>query len=172
MLIVQVEVIIPMDTPLQGVVEGSIHMVSFSVYCKYIPGVTVAHSLFRVCLAEGDDTLYSRRITQCLHRFSDALAHTHPLGQRADDLVGIRFFQLIIANAVQYEIVNGNFLFQLALSPQGPGKPLYSGRYCLLVGASLSLVKQVFRQQLHMLCPGIKPIAIPRHMKQQRCIQL
>ena len=113
MPIIQVEVIVPMGAPLQGVVKSGVHMVSLSVYCKYIPGMAVAHALFRVRLAEGNDAFHPHRVAQHLHRFGDALAHAHSLGQGADDLVGIGFLQLVIADTVQYKIVDGHFLFQL-----------------------------------------------------------
>ena len=147
-------------------------MVSFSVYCEYVPGVAVSYSPLRIGFTEGNDALHPHRVAQGLHRFGNALAHADPLGHRPDDLMGIGLFQLVIADILQNKVVNGQFLLQLTFPLQGPHEPLHPGGNSLLMGAYLALFKEVLRNKLHMVCPRIVPIAVPHHIKQQRRVQL
>ena len=87
MPVVQVEIIVPVRTPLEGIVKGCVHVVPLFVYCQYIPCVAVFHTPLRVRLAESHDALHPHGVAQGLHRFGNALAHAHPLGQGADDLM-------------------------------------------------------------------------------------
>lgn len=50
--------------------------------------------------------LQPHRVAQRLHRLRDPLAHADALRQRPDDLVRIALFELVIADVLQYEVVN------------------------------------------------------------------
>ena len=123
-------------------------------------------------LAEGHDARQSHGVAQGLHGFGDALAHADPLGQRPDDLVGIRLFQLIIPDVFQNKLVDGQLLLPVGLSRQGADQTVQPGGDRLPVLADLALIEQILRQQLHMVCPGNPAILKPGDVKQQRRVQL
>lgn len=170
--VVQVEIVVPGRSPLEGVVKGGVQVIALAVHRYHVPGVAVFHAPLRGRLAEGHDAGQLHRVAQGLHRFGDALAHPHPLGQGADDLVGIGLFQLVIPDVLQNEGVDGQLLVPVAFPLQGPGQTVQPGGHRLAVLADLPLVEQILRQQLHMVRPGHPPVLKPGDVEHQRRVQL
>ena len=106
------------------------------------------------------------------HRMKKLEALADALRQRPDDLVRIALFELVIADVLQYEVVNRLLALKLALSAQRPRQPLQPRVDRLPVRADLPLVEEIFRDQLDMIPARIEPILEPCHMKQQRLVEL
>ena len=111
----------------------------------HVPGVAVFDSLLRVISAEDYHTPDSQCVTERLHRLGYALADPHALAQRADDLMGIGLFQLVIADIFTDKIVDVFFLLPWGELRSWPGQPLHPGGHGLLVLPNAPFVKQVFR---------------------------
>ena len=76
-------------------------MIVLSVDPDDVPGMTVFDPFFRIVPADGDNTPYTKGITEDLYGFGDSLADTDTMAQRPDDLVGIWLFQLVVADISQ-----------------------------------------------------------------------
>ena len=68
--------------------------------------LTVLDPFLRIVAADSDYTPHTQRITKHLHRFGNALADTHALSQRSDNLMGIGLFQLIVGDIFADKVVN------------------------------------------------------------------
>ena len=77
----------------------------------HVPGMAVAHTLFRIGLADGDDALKPQTVTEYLHRLCNPFADPDSLLERANDFMGILFLQLIIRDIGADEIMDILFLF-------------------------------------------------------------
>ena len=64
-------------------------MIVLSVDPDDVPGMTVFDPFFRIVPADGDNTPYTKGITEDLYGFGDSLADTDTMAQRPDDLVRI-----------------------------------------------------------------------------------
>ena len=170
--VIQIEVIVADDAVMaQGVVEGGIQMDILAVQLQNVPGVAVFDALFRVSLGDGDDAPQAQRVTEDFHRFGNALTYAHTLAQRADDLMGVRLFQLIVSNILTDEIMDVPLFFQRRHILRGPGQLFYPGGQSLLVVLDLGLIKQIFRQQLHILRAGGEAVSKPGYIENLRAVQ-
>ena len=59
-----------------------------------VPGVQIAFTIGTVAVADGDHARQAEPVAQQLDRLGHTLAHADAVGQRADDLVRIRFSSL------------------------------------------------------------------------------
>ena len=80
-------------------------MIVLSLDPDDVPGMTVFDPFFRIVPADGDNTPYTKGITEDLYGFGDSLADTDTMAQRPDDLVGIWLFQFVVADIFADEIV-------------------------------------------------------------------
>ena len=106
-----------------------------------IPGVAVFDALFRIGFGYSYHAPDPQGVAENLHRLGDPLADAHALAQGADDLVGIRLLQLVVADAGTDKIMNIPFLLPLC---HGFGQAYQLGRsgaHRLLMFFHLSLVK-------------------------------
>ena len=171
-LVVQVEVVVPEDAVLpQGVVEGGVQVIILSVQLQNVPGVAVFHATLRVCLGDGDHAPDAQGVTEDLHRLGDALAHPHAVGERTDDLVGIGLFQLVVADVGADKIVDAPLLVPDAAVLQGTGQFLHPGGEGLLLVPDLGFFKEVFWQQLHVLCAGGVAVGKAGDIEDLRAVQ-
>ena len=136
-----------------------------------VPGVAVFHAPLRICLGEGHHAPDAKRVAQRLHGLGDALAYPHALAQRADDLVGIGLFQLVIPHVPTDEIMHKLFLLPIAQAHGRAGELLDAGGHGLLVLLNLALFKQVFRHHLHAGGLGIVPVGEAHGVENLRMIQ-
>lgn len=81
-------------------------MIVLSVDSDDVPGMTVFDPFFRIVPADGDNTPYTKGITEDLYGFGDSLADTDTMAQRPDDLVGIWLFQLVVADIFADEVMD------------------------------------------------------------------
>ena len=88
-------------------------MIVLSVDPDDVPGMTVFDPFFRIVPADGDNTPYTKGITEDLYGFGDSLADTDTMAQRPDDLVGIWLFQLVVADIFADEVMDIFFLIPL-----------------------------------------------------------
>lgn len=81
-------------------------MIVLSVDPDDVPGMTVFDPFFRIVPTDGDNTPYTKGITEDLYGFGDSLADTDTMAQRPDDLVGIWLFQLVVADIFTDEVMD------------------------------------------------------------------
>ena len=81
-------------------------MIVLSVDPDDVPSMTVFDPFFRIVPADGDNTPYTKGITEDLYGFGDSLADTDTMAQRPDDLVGIWLFQLVVADIFTDEVMD------------------------------------------------------------------
>ena len=117
--VVQIAVVVALDAPLQGIVERGVEMVILSADAQHVPGVAVADAALRRGLAQRHDAPEAEPVTQGLDGLGNALAHADALRQRAEDLVGVGLFELVIAHLLQNKIMDGELLLKLRLALQG-----------------------------------------------------
>ena len=60
----------------QSIIESGIQMIVLSVDPDDVPGMTVFDPFFRIVPADGDNTPYTKGITEDLYGFGDSLADT------------------------------------------------------------------------------------------------
>ena len=84
----------------------------FAVKATPTPLVQIAIPVGTVAVADGDHARQAKPVAQELDRLGHALADTDAVGQRADDLVRIRFFKLIVANVFHNEIMDRALLLR------------------------------------------------------------
>ena len=104
--VIQIEVVVTDAIVTQGIVKGDIHVIIFATQFYDIPGVAVFDPFFRIVPADGDNTPYTKGITEDLYGFGDSLADTDTMAQRPDDLVGIWLFQLVVADIFADEVMD------------------------------------------------------------------
>ena len=97
----------------KAVVKGGIQMVISAADSHNIPCMAVFDVLLRIRFGYGDHAPDSQGVAENLYSLCYPLADPHPLAQRTDDLMGIRFFQLIVADAGADKIVDIPFLLPL-----------------------------------------------------------
>ena len=76
-----------------------------------VPGVAVLDAFFRIVAAKGDHAPDAECVAEAFDGLCDAFAHTDALPERADDLVRVRLFQLIVTHIFTDKIVNILLLF-------------------------------------------------------------
>ena len=170
--VVQIEVVVP-DHPVspQGVVKGGVQVIILPADPHNVPGVAVADALVRVVLRDDHDAPQPQGVAQGLHRLGDALAHAHPLAQRAQDLVGVGLFQLVVPHVLADEVVDVPLLFNLALVHGGAGQLGDPGGHGPLVLPDLPFVKEVLGQKLHRGGGGVDPAGEAGDIEDLRVVQ-
>ena len=95
--VIQIEVVVAHDAGLaQRGVKGGVQVVALAVHRYHVPGVAVADAALRRDLAQRHDAPEAEPVTQGLDGLGNALAHADALRQRAEDLVGVGLFELVI----------------------------------------------------------------------------
>ena len=102
-------------------------MIVLSVDPDDVPGMTVFDPFFRIVSTDGDNTPYTKGITEDLYGFGDSLADTDTMAQRPDDLVGIWLFQFVVADIFADEVMDIFFLIPLGKLHGGAHKLVYAG---------------------------------------------
>ena len=111
--VVQIEIVIAQHAVLaERIVKCGVQMIALSAELHDVPRVQIAIPVGTVAVADGDHTRQAKPVAQELDRLGHALADTDAVGQRADDLVRIRFFKLIVANVFHNEIMDRALLLR------------------------------------------------------------
>ena len=111
--VVQIEIVIAQHAVLaERIVKCGVQMIALSAELHDVPRVQIAIPVGTVAVADGDHARQAKPVAQELDRLGHALADTDAVGQRADDLVRIRFFKLIVANVFHNEIMDRALLLR------------------------------------------------------------
>ena len=136
-----------------------------------IPGVTVLDPFLRIVAADSDYTPHTQRITKHLHRFGNALADTHALSQRSDNLMGIGLFQLIVGDIFADKVVNVLLFFPLCELCGRSCQLFHPGLHGFLMFSDLIFLKQILRHEDDVGGVLIISIPITHHPEDLRMIQ-
>ena len=93
-----------------------------------------------------------QRVAEELHRLGNSLTDADAVGHRADDLMGIRLFQLIITHVVQNKVMDILLAFRFFQIPRGTKHTLHPCLQCLLLIPNLRFLKHIVRQKV----PGFR----------------
>ena len=96
----------------QRIVKRGVKVIALPAELHDVPRVQVALAVGTVAVTDRDHARHTEPVAQELDRFGHALADTDAVGQRADDLVRIRFFKLIVANVFHNEIMDRALLLR------------------------------------------------------------
>ena len=124
-------------------------MITLPAELDDVPGVQVAFTIGTVPVADGDHARQTEPVTQQLDRLGHALAHADAVGQRADDLVGIRLFELVIADVFHNEIMDRALLLHRRQTAQRPQQAHHTRLDRLPVLPDALFLKPVLRTELH-----------------------
>ena len=114
----------------------------------------IAIAVGTVAVADGDHTRQAEPVAQEFDRFGHALADADAVGQRADDLVRIRLFKLIVANVFKDEIVDRTLLLRRSQAAQRAQQPRRACLDRLTVLADALFVKPILGAKVHKLRLG------------------
>ena len=156
--IIQIKVIIPDLFVSQTVIKGRIQMIICPADLYDIPGMTIFDPFLRVIATDGNDVPDAQRIQKHLYRFCNSFTDTDPLSQWSDDLMRIRFFQLVIPDILTDKIMYIFLFFQLGHRFCRTHQLLHTGCHCFLMFPDFCLFKQILRQENQI--PGILIIPI------------
>ena len=154
LFVIQIKVIITnifdFVTLAKCIIKCCIQMIICTADPDNVPGMTVFDTFFRIVSTYCDHAPDAQRIQKDFYRFCNALADTNALSERADDLMGISFFQLVIMYILTDKVMYIFLLFPLGKALYRAHQLLYSGFHCLLMFFHLRPVKQIFRQKLNV----------------------
>ena len=126
-------------------------MIALSAELHDVPRVQIAIPVGTVAVADGDHTRQAKPVAQELDRLGHALADTDAVGQRADDLVRIRLFKLIVANVFHNEIMDRALLLRRWQAAQRTQQPCRARLNCLPVLTDALFVKAILGAKVHEL---------------------
>ena len=146
-------------------------MIVLSVDPDDVPGMTVFDPFFRIVPADGDNTPYTKGITEDLYGFGDSLADTDTMAQRPDDLVGIWLFQFVVADIFADEVMDIFFLIPLGKLHGGAHKLVYAGSQGFLMLPDFIFVEDIFRDQYQIWRVLVITVFKPHSPENLRVIQ-
>ena len=147
--IVEIEIVIARAVLTEGIVKRGVQMIALPAELDDVPGVQVALAIGAVPVADGDHARQPKPVTQQLDRFGHALAHADAVGQRANDFVRIRLFELIIADVFHDEIMDRALLLRRRKTAQRPQQARHARLDRLPVLPDTLFLKPVLRPELH-----------------------
>ena len=149
--VIKIEIIITnifdFITVSECIIKSRIQMIIHPADPDNVPGMTVFDTFFRIVSTYCDHAPDAQRIQKDFYRFCNALADTNALSERADDLMGISFFQLVIMYILTDKIMYIFFFFPFGHVLRRTHKLFNSGFHCFLMLFYFAFIKQIFRNK-------------------------